>query len=761
MRSDIMLYTILAFLVILTVVIIIAWTYTIKREPVFPPAPDYFKPGLGMRCSLLDIERGTNDPKTYQPSDCQFGLVCSEGRCYKDFGTSCTSIFDCLPGTKVCNGTCSLTNLAGLDDECDNGNICDETLVCDSELDNPVCKRDIGSEGCFNDIDCVADSICKSGVCQLPKEVAESCSFNNECSGSDICVSYGDASFCQNSNNPEPGELTSVCYSWNDTTIDQPDLPLRQVNDDDLDYPLNRDGFKFVPGCEEGLQCNANIIDGVINAFGKCGNADVWFDRCLQSNSCQYPQICIDGRCKFPQQIVDGKTVYNTLSCKNGVSTGVCLNDYKCDGENCVGENGNIPAYLPEHCVNGLSTDYSIVKHRFQKPGVDQTTRLSSASWEATNFVIPNITSAIDNKMVNFSSVEENNAETFLAILHVIGETSLTILIDNIVIPTVISSHIHTNVSITESGVLHTYDAKVSKVAFTGNGYYYCVIEYTHATSSVVGVVPASGVETFSIFYYSLSGEFNDVTLRLTPYTVTYYLGITPLTFRCGIMYSTSVDDRPIGSTPVGTDVRFFAVCKRLGEGTSPNTIDYDEGILISTRVINANIQTVIPVMNFDLLSYIGIGVNATGIDETIKWCQSGFTRTMNKTFPQKYCFAYRTGENKIVAYSPADFLTSFQSINAEVFPNITNSDLTFSQIGIYNSITKDINSTEAFYVADQGDNSEFEEAKYLGTSIYNQDEVLPAPLNDKTLISVANVAATLDVVDYVPAILLLTRTCT
>lgn len=103
-----MIEIIVISLLIAAIYIIYRWTHALRQKPIFPDAPNYNTAGFGMRCSDEIVEQSLNTPFSYINPSCSFGLVCNDGKCLKDIGQPCTTIFECLPGTLVCDGVCSL-----------------------------------------------------------------------------------------------------------------------------------------------------------------------------------------------------------------------------------------------------------------------------------------------------------------------------------------------------------------------------------------------------------------------------------------------------------------------------------------------------------------------------------------------------------------------------------------------------------------------------------------------------------------------------
>lgn len=728
MSSELWIYIILAIIFIISLIIIIAWITVLKTLPTFPPAPVYSTAGFGMRCSDTEVEETTNSPTTYIPPPCATGLVCSNGFCLKDIGSSCTSIFECVPNSIICNGYCSSTGRTGLNGQCSTNEDCDLSFVCDTTLVPAVCKRPIGSSPCIESTDCVSDAVCLNNVCVPISETGQGCipvTDANTCITFDHCLDFGNNYyFCQPDDITVPGSESSVCFYWNDTSIPQPAPPIKNVTIDSV--------LMTVPTCLNGLQCNAvgslgNDNSDIIPTYGECGNLAGWFDQCSTLNGCQPPQVCISDICTYPAELINNLVELQPLSCLNGNSTGLCLNNYECNRitNMCQGISNGIPAVNNNSCVNGIG-GYNVVIQEFQNIDSDPTNRLETASWNSAGLIVPSTINDSNINQVNFSTFEKTSG-VINAIFHIIGNNFYVIST-----PT-------GNTTITISNI----SGRIVNVGYTTTGNYYCVAEY-------------SG---FANLYLSTLANFSDIIILATnSYSIHYYSGSVSMIFRSGYIYSVSVDDRSLNSNVAISDVRIFLVTGNNGPYTSTQLIQ--QGSLISARIIAPNLATVSYSLSsqlFDLLSYTNSGT----IDATLVWCQAFLSRTIDVNLASKYCIGYRAGDNTALAYGPNPYSLSNVANTPGVFPvNRFYVNFTMNQITMYNSRSTDLFNDPCYYVANQGQNNTQVSQIYLGLSFASENVFLPGDVNLNTKLSVPIPSPILDVPNYIPKITILTRVC-
>jgi len=742
MDVELWIYIILAAIIIIALIIIILWTTVIQTPPVFPPAPNYTLTGFGMKCSSTPVTETTNDPNTYVPPPCSVGLICHGGFCLKNIGSECNTIFECVPGTITCNGFCSATGRTGLNGRCSTNADCDTSFICDTSVTPAVCKRPIGSSGCFQSSDCVTGSVCSNNVC-VPLEdgglpcapVVDSDSCNNE----NICLNYGNNYyFCQ----PPlvtPGGEGALCYYWNDTSIPQPALPLKNVTLNSV--------VTTVPSCATNFQCNSEGDVNGISEYGKCANSDPinvagWFDNCSIVNGCQTPQVCVNGLCLFPFTLTSGLLDLQPLLCENGRSTGICLNNYTCNTNTnkCVGIGNGIPATSAASCNSGIG-GYNVVTQTFQDINSNSTNRLTTASWASAGLIVPGSINDSNINQVNFSTIETVNGN-INAIFHIIGDNTYVIATTSSNTTVVISTNIRGLVTVG----LNNFMGKVAKVDYTTTGNYYCIIEYT----------PTSG-PTFSNIYISTLSNFSDAVPYCTPYVVDYYLANLPFSFNSTYIYSVSVDDRIIDPNIIfPVDVRVFMTTGN--NGSYNNTQFNQQGRLASLRIVANTLLTVsqgLAITDFNLLSYTSSGA----IDNTLVWCQAFVSRTMDPSLASQYCLGYQNDSNIALIYGPFPNLITNVG-NTPVFPTRFYTNFTLNQIATYNSRSTDLFNDPCYYIGNQGLNTQQVAQVYLGLTWANIDANLPGDVDLNTKISVPFVAPINDNPGYAPKICMLTKTC-
>lgn len=94
-------------LFVISILTILYWTNTLDNAPDFPPAPNYTKAGLGMKCTLEPEEQTLNTPQDFNLTECMQGLICVNGFCFRDMNEPCNSLAECTPEAIVCDKKCS------------------------------------------------------------------------------------------------------------------------------------------------------------------------------------------------------------------------------------------------------------------------------------------------------------------------------------------------------------------------------------------------------------------------------------------------------------------------------------------------------------------------------------------------------------------------------------------------------------------------------------------------------------------------------
>jgi hypothetical protein len=744
MSPQIFILILLAIIFVVSLIFIIGWITVLQSPPVYPPAPTYSLTGFGMRCTDTNepVDQTTNAPYTYIPPHCSSGLICHGGFCLKDIGTSCNSIFECVPGTIVCNAQCSATGRTGLNGQCSTNEDCDSFLVCDTSLIPAVCKRPIGGLNCTDSSDCVTGSVCSNNVCIPVGSDGESClpvENADSCEAPDLCINYSsNFYFCQSPNVTAGGE-SSTCYYWNDTSISQPAPPLKNVVIDNV--------LMTFPSCNSGLQCNAEgslslgSTSSIIPTYGQCGVVPAatnlggagWFGGCSVIDGCQFNQVCLDGQCSFPTVLSNNLINYEPLSCQIGNSSGLCLNNYVCKGSyptgdaKCVGVGNGIPAIDNSSCVNGISSNYNVVTQTFQDINSDPTNRNITASWTSAGLTVPSFVNSSSINQINFSTFENSNF-IILAIFHLIGSS------------TYIISSPSGNTTIAVSPAIVS-SGRVAKVGYTTTGNYYCVIEYLN----------------FANIYFSTFPNFSDCVPYFTSYTVRYYLGGN-FTFSSSFIYSVSVDDRVLNPSLGAVNVRVFMV---TGNNGSYNTSQYiQQGSLSSISLNGPSLASVSNSLNtfpFNLLSYNN---NFSAIDNTIVWAEAAISRTMDITQASQYTYAYQFDSNQCVSYFPNPTDPNRNIRFTPIFPILNKSNFFINKIAAFNSRGTDLFNNPFYYVGNQQTSTIYSTQVFLGLTCTNQDEVLAGDVNLQTILSMPYPAPVNDVPNYRPKITLLTRTC-
>ncbi len=741
MNSELWIYILIACILVISLIIIVAWTTVVQTPPEYPPAPIYSLTGFGMKCSDEPVPETTNNPNTYIPPPCSIGLICHGGFCLKDIGTSCSSVFECVPGTVVCNGYCSSTGRTGLNGQCSTNSDCDTSFVCDTSLVPAVCKRPGGSV-CFGSYECESGYVCSDNVCVPQSNDGLPCMpilDADSCEGGNVCLSYGDGYyFCQAPTISAGGE-SSVCYYWNDSTIPQPDPPIKNITDSNGEIIT-------VPSCVEGLQCNSEGNVFGIPTYGTCGTPAGWFDFCSNINGCQPPQVCLDGMCIFPSTVNESSLlILEPLSCENGISTGLCLNNYTCSTVNgartCVGVGNGVPAITANSCNSGMG-GYNVVVQTFQDIYSDPTDRLTTASWASATLTVPPSINTTNINQINFSTIETPFGD-INAIFHIIGDNTYIISTPSGNINITISSAIRGNITVRGTN----FFGKVAKVGYTTTGNYYCLIEYTQISTG----------ESFTNLFMSTLSNFSDAVARCIPYATYYYVGTTRYIYITQYIYTVSVDDRfinPYSGFPV--DVRIFITSGN--HGPYSNNQFTQPGRLLSIRMTGTSLNQIsqnLGTIHFNLLSYTLTG----GIDSSIVWCQAFVSRTMDVTSASQNCLAYSSGSNIVSAYGPNPY--SLANIgHAPLFPTRFYINFTMNQISTFNSRATDIFDDPCYYIANQGSNPFQIPQIYLGLTWADLNVTLPGDVDLNTLISVPFPLPAIDVPGYIPKITMLSRVC-
>lgn len=783
MGTSLLIYALLAIVITLTIFLVTMWSLAIQTVPTYPPAPVYLPASLGMRCSESTIIADQNRPDYYQPPECGAGLVCSDGFCYREFGAVCNNIWECQPGTKVCNGHCSLTGKAGLDDVCGVTEDCDTGLLCDAL----ICKRETGSN-CQVSTDCGQGNFCYQGTCRLRANRGQLCiPLSNEvtCQAGQICSSSnasdpGAPAFCQ-AVGGATGSFGAYCYFWS-----QEEAP--PATNAAYKYIGSAGNWTPVPTCTGNTVCNlprdeAGIpIGEPIPGYGRCAFTGAWNGTCDFDTGCQAPQICVDGKCDFPKT-ADGIPV--PFLCDRNRSTGVCLAGFQCTQDIiCLAEPG-LPAVKTAQCLSGtLESKKDVVWQYFQKETEPSPNRLESASWTSAGFYLPTAIASLPSYNINFTSFE---AETLTALFHAFGSADCYLATATSLTKYTLSSEIvatfNTQVKYVGTTALNlpdltataqvSYTASVDKVAYTTRGNYYAVVRYTLTTADYPSTpytgYPAPFLSDFSRLYYDVEPTFSSNKLLFDanglPTYMQYYEyeeGKTSLAVK--YIYSASVDDRRI-NTAQPNSIRFFLVVQptsntsALAPVTATNqylspALPSRAGALISANLISYT-RDDFYASSFCGLSYSIAALTYGELEYDISWCQAYVYRTMNLLKPEKQCFAQRNQ-----GPFPTEDVRMYQSDSGLfytfLFPYQSASTpfrYLFS-IASYTSRVFDITQSSISYISFQGGDD------YLGLSYLGTDRVIAANVDKTTLLSVPYVSATLDTSDYKPRLLLYNSVC-
>lgn len=763
-----------------------------QTVPTYAEAPQYTKSGFGMRCSTTQPSSGENRPDQFVPQLCDTGLVCYNGFCVKDIGTTCNNVWECIPGTKVCNGHCSMTGRAGLNSICGSDNDCDTGLVCD----NLFCKRDTNFT-CGSTSDCATGNYCNT-VCTPQSQPTQLCTnINNE----KTCVS----GFVCSSSNPNPevpttvvypnfcqpqgittGTIGAYCYFW--TQFNAP-----PVTDGNYKFIGPSNDLVPVPACDTNSVCSmprnesGDPINSPLTGYGTCGLIGDWNGTCDNVTGCQLPQVCINGTCNFP---VDEKGKL-PLACDPAFSTGVCLTGYRCssDYNQCLGLNsGNIPANNASFCASGhISPANQIVYQFFQKNVEPIPTRLTNASWLNANIILPSALTGVPYYNLTFTSFHSVNG--IAALFHIFGSNVHYICSSTSFILSTLSSNIVgtflTTITYTgtdqfgdpiQDAVDVTYTSSVDYVGYTTRGNYYAGVRYTISTpvnfpSPVFPNVPQPLFTDFTRIYYDSDPTFANNILTFDSVTgvptytkyFEYSTDVIPMVVK--YIYSISVDDRIINPDEPNS-VRFFMVVQTgssddaLPPTTAVNdpidaTLVQRSGALISINVNDYTTSSDFYPLIFVGLSYSIFITNYGTLEYNMVWCQCYIFRTMTVLNPEKQCFARENG-----TVSDIGLVRMYQSTTGQfyvlLFPYISREGQHFRlrQISMYTSRSFDITQASITYIVNDRNGD------YLSLSYLFSDNSIAANVGSNTSVSVPFVSAQLDILGYLPRVLLYTPVC-
>jgi hypothetical protein len=733
MDTSFLIYIILSIIIIVVVFLAISWALTTQTIPVYDTAPQYTLASFGGRCTNETLANGQNRPDEYTLQKCAFGLSCVNGYCFKNLGTECNTLFECVPGTLVCNGHCSNTGKGGLNDICSVNTDCDTGLSCN----NGLCKNNIGT-ACLTTADCVSSGFCNNSICTLYSDPGQICttgnSASNSCGLGFTCSTSAPPiggvgtypSFCQPSNTSN-GLQDAYCSLWNDPNS----------------TPVTNGGtYQYVdgvvrPSCTNNYTCNNNRGgDGLATADGVCNVTGVWDGDCDSSTGCLNPQVCVQGRCKLP---VDISGLPDVFSCDRLNSTGLCFDDYKCVNTKCIGVNSNIPAVTGNQCTTSLSTTRQIVWKYFDE-----------SSWKNSNIVLPPLTGD-----VYFTSLEDGN---LTVLMHQFENNSYYICSSNGYTEQKISSNIVGTFSTTISYMGTTidnnpdftailtvdYEGKADYIGYTTRGNYFTVIRYTvtntnYTSTPYGGIYSIPEISDFSRIYYDTVTTFSNNTLQFdgNNYPVYNYYNDGMSVKIIKYVYSVSVDDRVIDFN-FPNEVRIFIVTNDTLKPISSNNegLSQRKGAIVSARMGD----TYYPVSKF----------NSDGsTDYGLTWCQACIYRTINSNNALRECFG-RTNllTRRYISNVIGRYYTS-------AFPYEEKTNRYAQSIGMHNSSVFDLNKSRIAYTLNYLGNY------YLGTTYNNQDSIIVGAVDENTILSVPFISTNLDSISYNPKILLYTKVCT
>lgn len=773
---------VLAIIVVITIFGTIMWTLSFQTVPTYSAAPQYTAAGFGGRCSNSPEESGENRPDEYPLQKCDIGLVCVNSFCYKNLGTTCNSLLECIPGTLICNGHCSNNNKNGLNDACFQTSDCDTGFNCD----NNICKRDTGSS-CTKTTNCATNNYCNNSICKLLSNPGQLCQIvpnENSCTVDHVCSSSGSGNinFCQP--NIDTGTTGAYCYLWN-----QPGAP--EVTNGSYKFITLNAGFVTVPSCSSDLVCNivrdfnGLPFNSAIEGYGFCSFRGEWNGSCNNSIGCQNPQVCINGKCSFP--VEDNKLNF-PLSCDFLHSTGICLNNYTCSADNheCLGkENNTIPVTNATQCGFGnVSSRRGIVYQYFQKDLSVTFDRLITASWDNTGISFPTEYDDIASSNIYFSSFEQKN-NSILVILHTFtskdfficstaGKTKYTVssnIVGNFTAsPIYNGTTINGDLNATAIAVAN-YSGYPDYVGFTTTGNYYTVIRYTllnviYPTTQFPNAKQPV-LTDFSRVYYDTSPDFKNSNLTINSTTGQFvYTNYTSNfgTDNVKYVYSISVDDRVINPS-FPNSVRIFMSMNSVSSSGLPpinsinetNPDDISSSLVQRTgALISIDFDSSINyyIKSFHILSYSqSIGDNGVILYD-ITWCHAYINRTMDTLKASEQCYAKSN--------------TIFNSVVLLYFPSVSGYNNTFSfpydtgegsgiypyKISLYSSKSFDLTYSSIAYIAKKGSDT------YLGLSYLAHDFILPATVNFDTMLSIPYPDTSLDTLDYKPRLLLISKVC-
>lgn len=794
MGISLVIYTLLTIIIVITIFIVIMWSLAVQTVPTYAAAPQYTASGFGMTCSITPpANGGQNRPDQFTPQECGTGLVCYNGFCLKDVGTDCVNLWECVPGTIVCNGHCSMTGKAGLNFTCSSDSDCDTGLVCD----NLICKEDTGS-ACTTTDDCTINNFCNNAsICQLQAQPTQLCTIvtgENTCVDGYVCSSANPnpsvpgvyPAFCQ-PNGTVTGGVGSFCYFWS-----QPTAP--PVTDGGYYKFLGpSDDLVQVPACSSSSVCavprdsNGVPINPPATGYGMCGLVGNWNGACDSVTACQLPQVCINGLCDFPLD-QQGQL---PLACDANTSTGICLTGYQCSSDvtTCLGTAGNtnIPANDGTGCVSGnVSSSNQIVYQLFQTNVAVDPNRLTDASWLNLNTILPAVLTGIPYYNLTFTSFHSSTGIS--ALFHIFGDNNNYICTDTSYTLNTLSSNVigvfPTTIAYTGTDnnnnpipatVNITYTSIVDYVGYSTRGNYYAVVRYTLSLPVNYPSPPYPNVSQplltdFSRIYYDTDPTFVNNNITFDPITglptyTQYFEYVTDTTpFNVQYIYSVSVDDRLINANEPNS-VRFYMVVQNTTNSSAmpPTTATNDiitgfpqqSGALVGLNASNYTDSTSFYPLTFIGVSYSIFEANYGDIEYNIVWCQAYVYRTMIIASPESQCFARENGSD----FNP-NIIRMYQSIFGQFFVGLfpysilEAENINLRQLGIYTSRSFDITQGSYIYIITDRNGD------HLITSYLSEDNSVAANVGINTSVSVPFVSADIDVLGYVPRVLLYTPVC-
>tara|TARA_B100000609_G_scaffold199399_1_gene202665 strand:- start:12093 stop:16493 length:4401 start_codon:yes stop_codon:yes gene_type:complete len=249
-------------------------------------------------CAADEFCRGT-DGQCVKPCAnvrCPAGQTCTDGKCGAD---PCASV-TCDAGKVCVDGDCEKDNCAG-------GTACKHGRVCQPSLNTCV------TDPCTSVTCPDAKQVCKWGQCEAPP----SCTFDNDCPGTQLCV-QGKCVI---------DECGSGCPNGK----------------------ICQDGKCLNDPCS-GVQCKAGSFCKAGTCVGSCAGV-----------FCATGEICIEGKCTSDpckdktcgndEICVEGQCVKNTCKKENCRGTRICQGD-KCINDPC----GGITCETGHTCQEGQCT---------------------------------------------------------------------------------------------------------------------------------------------------------------------------------------------------------------------------------------------------------------------------------------------------------------------------------------------------------------------------------------------------------------------